>query len=176
MRLFIALDLSDDAKQSIEELKKGLIGIKGVKPVAKENLHITLKFLGEVADDKVLVITQALSLVKFKKFNLTLGKLGVFPNEDKIQVIWVDTEPMDQLMKLKQQIDHSLPNFKDDHPFKNHLTFARVKYIANESDKKKILDVIKNGKVEKAEFLVDKIVLYKSKLTPEGPVYEAIKP
>jgi 2'-5' RNA ligase len=174
MRLFIALDLSIDAKESIEGLKKGLIGIKGVKPVAKENIHITLKFLGEVADNKVNLIIQALSLVKFEKFKLTLGKLGVFPNENKIQVLWVDAEPTEPLLELKKQIDAALPSFKDDHPFKNHLTFARVKYIANESDKKKILESIKKP-VEKSEFSVDKFVLYKSELTPAGPVYDVIK-
>jgi 2'-5' RNA ligase len=67
-----------------------------------------------------------------------------------------------------------LLGYKDDHPFKNHITFARIKYIANEADKKKIIEALKKP-VEKTDFLVDDFKLYKSDLTPEGPVYELVQ-
>ncbi|MBN2459654.1 RNA 2',3'-cyclic phosphodiesterase [Candidatus Woesearchaeota archaeon] len=174
MRLFIAIDLSEEAKECIEKLKQGLKGIKGVKPVAKENIHLTMKFLGEVADDKAEDIARALSQIKFQPFNISISKTGAFPNESRISVLWVDASPAAPLFELKKQIDAALPSFKDDHPFKSHITFARVKYIANDSDKKKIHDLLRQP-VEKAEFLVDKFRLYKSTLTPEGPVYEVVK-
>ncbi|MBW2990178.1 RNA 2',3'-cyclic phosphodiesterase [Candidatus Woesearchaeota archaeon] len=174
MRLFIAIDLPEEVKQVIEEIKKPIKDIKGVKPVRKQNLHLTMKFLGEIEDDKVKKIVEALGKVEFKPFNLSLGKLGFFPNEKRIRVLWIDAVPAEPLKILKQEIDKALPEFKDDHPFKNHLTFARIKYIASEEDKKNILELITNTAVEKKEFLVDKFVLYKSTLMPEGPVYKVL--
>jgi 2'-5' RNA ligase len=163
MRLFIAIDLPEQAKENIEKIKSELKGIKGVKPVSKENIHLTLKFLGEVADEKAEDIAMALSQVKFKPFNISINKMGVFPNEQRIQVLWVDAEPAEPLFEVKKMIDAALPRFKDDHPFKSHITFARIKYVANDSDKKKILDILKKS-VEKTEFLVNKFRLYKSDL------------
>jgi len=174
MRLFLAIDLSEEAKQSIERVKEGLKGIKGVKPVDKENIHLTLKFLGEVSNNKAEEIVKALSQVKFKPFSISISKTGVFPNENRIQVLWIDAMPAEPLIELKKQIDAALPRFKDDHPFKNHITFARIKYIANDADKKIILDTLKKS-VEKTEFRVDKFRLYKSDLTPNGPIYEVVK-
>lgn len=174
MRLFIAVDLPEEVKQSIEEIKEPLKGIKGVKPVRKENLHLTLKFLGEVEESKVNTMVRALAQIKVNPFKLSINKLGVFPNEKRIRVLWIDVEPAEPLVELKKEIDKALPEFKDDHPFKNHLTFARIKYIASDDDNKKIIEIITNKQVEKQEFLVDNFKLYKSTLTPEGPVYEVL--
>jgi len=174
MRLFIAIDLPEEAKESIEKLKSELKGIKGVKLVSKENTHLTLKFLGEVSDNKADEIARALSQIKFKPFKVSISKLGFFPNEDRIQVLWVNAEPEQPLFELKKQIDEALPRFKDDHKFSSHITFARIKYIANDSDKKRILDILKRS-IEKTEFLVDKFRLYKSDLQPMGPIYTIIK-
>lgn len=174
MRLFIAIDLPEEAKDCIENIKQELKGIKGVKPVSKENIHLTLKFLGEVPDDKAEEIGKALEQVKFQPFNIAISKIGAFPNEKRISVLWVSAEPAEPLIALKKDIDKALPRFEDDHPFKTHITFARVKYIANEADKNGMLDVLKR-QIEKKEFAVDKFRLYKSTLTPEGPVYEVVK-
>ena len=175
MRLFIAIDLPEEVKQSIEEIKTPLKNIKGVKPVKKENIHLTLKFLGEVDDDKINKIIRALSQIKFKPFTLSLDKIGVFPDEKRIRVLWVNAEPEDPLKGLKQAIDKALPGFKDDHPFKNHLTFARIKYLTSDNDKKKILELITNKQVDNKDFLVDKFKLYKSTLTPQGSIYEVLR-
>jgi 2'-5' RNA ligase len=173
MRLFIAIDLPEQAKENLEKIKSELKGIKGVKPVDKDNIHLTLKFLGEVSANKAEEISEALEQIKFKPFKVSISQLGAFPNENRIQVLWVDAEPAEPLMELKKQIDAALPRFKDDHPFKSHITFVRIKYIANDSDKKKILDVLKK-QIGKTEFLVNKFTLYKSDLTPGGPVYEIV--
>ncbi|KYK25752.1 hypothetical protein AYK26_01930 [Euryarchaeota archaeon SM23-78] len=175
MRLFIAIDLPEGVKQIIEDIKACVKDIKGVKPVRKENLHLTMKFLGEVDDNKVKVIITALSQIKFNPFKLSINKIGFFPNEKRIRVLWVDAGPIEPLKELKQEIDQVLPDYKDDHPFSSHLTFARIKYIASEDDKKKIMELITNKQVEKKEFLVDKFKLYKSTLMPEGPIYEFVK-
>jgi RNA 2',3'-cyclic 3'-phosphodiesterase len=174
MRLFIAIDLPDKAKQTIDKIKLELKGLKGIKPVATENIHLTLKFLGEVSDYRAQGIVEALGQVKFKPFKIAISKMGVFPNEQKAQVLWIDAEPAEPLMEIKRQIDAALPRFKDDHPFKNHITFVRIKYVSTDADKKKILDILKKP-VEKTEFMVSKFRLYKSDLQPSGPVYDVVE-
>jgi 2'-5' RNA ligase len=173
MRLFIAIDLPEEAKDNIEKLKQELKGIKGVKPVDRANIHLTLKFLGERTDNSADEIVRALSKIKFKPFKISISKTGVFPSEDRIQVLWVDAMPAEPLFELKKQIDEALPRFKDDHAFKNHITFARIKYIANDSDKNKLLGILKMP-VAKTEFMVKKFRLYKSDLMPRGPVYDVV--
>ena len=148
--------------------------MKGVKPVKKQNIHLTLKFFGEVKDNQTSKIAEALSRISFNPFKLSLNNLGFFPNEKRIRVLWISAQPEEPLRQLKQEIDKALPRFEDNHPFKSHLTFARVKYIADENDKRKILELITNTRVDKKEFLVDKFTLYKSTLMPEGPVYDVI--
>jgi len=175
MRLFLGIDLPEEVKQVIEGIKTPLKNIRGVKPVRKENLHLTLKFLGEVDENQVVKIVEALTEVKFEPFNLSLGKMGFFPNEKRIRVLWIDAEPAEPLVELKNEIDKVLPNYKDDHAFKNHLTFARIKYLASSEEKKKIIELITNTQFEKKEFLVDRFKLYSSTLLPEGPVYKVIK-
>ncbi|MBU1199435.1 MAG: RNA 2',3'-cyclic phosphodiesterase [Nanoarchaeota archaeon] len=173
MRLFIATDISEDVKQEIERIKQPFSEIKGVKPVRKENMHITLKFLGEVKEDYVSKIKNALSKVSFEPFKMSIDKIGYFPNEKQIRVLWIDAVPVEPLAKLKKQIDAVLPEYKDNYTsFSVHLTFARVKYIANDEDKKKLLEFVTNTKFEKKEFVVDKFKLYQSTLSLEGPVYE----
>lgn len=174
MRLFIAIDLPGKAKETIEKIKLELKGLKGIKPVATENIHLTLKFLGEVSPNKAKEITEALKQVKFKPFKIAISKMGVFPNEQKAQVLWIDAEPAEPLIEIKRQIDAALPRFKDDHPFKNHITFVRIKYISTDADKKKILDILKKP-VEKTEFMVSKFKLYKSDMQPSGPEYEVME-
>ena len=166
--------MTEEVKQEIERIKELFSGIKGVKPVRKQNLHLTMKFLGEIEEDKVNKVVEALGKVEFNPFKLSINKIGLFPNEKRIRVLWVDAEPAEPLIELKKEIDKALPQFKDDHPFSAHLTFARIKYIASDEDKKKILELITNTKIEKKEFLVDKFKLYKSTLMPEGPVYEVV--
>ncbi len=174
MRLFIAIDLSKEAKHEIEELKQKFNTIKGLRFVDKKNIHITLKFLGEVDDEKVQKIINFLNNIKLTSFKLVLNKIGCFPDERRIKVLWVGTEPIELVRKLKQEIDKFLPDFKDDHEFKSHITFARAKFLMPE-DKKKIIEILKNKQIKKKEFAVEKFVLYKSVLTPKGPEYEVVK-
>ena len=174
MRLFIAIDLSKEAKQEIEALKQEFNTIKGLRFVDKKNIHITLKFLGEVDDKKVKKIINFLDNIKLTPFKLALNKIGCFPDERRIKVLWVGTEPIEPLRRLKQQITKKLPDFKEDYGFKSHITFARVKFLLPE-DEKKIIEILANKQVKKKEFDVKKFVLYKSILTPKGPEYEVVK-
>jgi RNA 2',3'-cyclic 3'-phosphodiesterase len=174
MRLFIAVELPEEIKNSIELVKESFKPVKGLRFVSKDNIHITLKFLGEINDEKVPDIISALADVHVKPFKLLISKLGVFPNENNMRVLWVDAEPAEPLSELKKRIDAALPGSRDDHPFKNHITIARITTGMPE-DMRMINELVMNKNVEKKEFIVRKFILFKSTLTPDGPIYSVVK-
>lgn len=171
MRLFIAIDFN--------ELKDYFIGLQNKidKSLAKlkevSTFHLTLKFLGEVPNDKVNLIEEKLREIKFNPFFLTLNKIGVFPNENYIRVIWVDVKPTENVIELQKKIEDFLKefNFKKDFEFHPHLTLARIKFV---KDKEKFVKNLRDIKVDKKTVEVKDFRLVKSTLTPEGPVYENI--
>ncbi|AEF97122.1 RNA 2',3'-cyclic phosphodiesterase [Methanotorris igneus] len=169
MRCFIAIDLPEEIKDKIEEVKKHF-KIKGIKLVEKENLHITIKFLGEIDEEiveKIKNLDLSISPIKVK-----IKNIGVFPNENYIRVIWLGAT---NLVDLFKEVDEKLSEigFKKEREYVPHVTIGRVKFIEN---KKALKDKIeKHRKIDIGEFEVKSIKLMKSTLTPNGPIYEVIK-
>jgi 2'-5' RNA ligase len=168
MRCFLAIEIPEEVKKEIIRLGKefNFLG----KYVEKENLHLTLKFFGDVEDKKVGEIKEKLKKVKFKSFLSILGGMGFFPSEKMIRVLWVGIEPKEKLNKLYEEIEKSLGNKTE--KFEAHVTLARIKDI---KDKKEFLDRIKKIKIKPIEFEVREFVLKKSTLTPKGPIYEDVE-
>lgn len=172
MRLFIAFDIPDKVKKQLVSIQKQIKAEDAkIKWVKAENMHLTLKFLGEVAEDKVDEIKERLKKVSFEAFNVVVSDIGVFPSEDYIRVIWVGFKDEDNMTGLAKRIREQLKEFKDDHPFKAHLTIGRVRMI---KDKRGLVEGLKKIKVEPERFSVKEFKLYKSTLTREGPIYEEL--
>jgi RNA 2',3'-cyclic 3'-phosphodiesterase len=171
MRLFIALDL-DEHKNYFNNIQNELKNIEGKLSYPK-SYHITLKFIGEFDDNKADIIKDILKNIEFKKFKIILRKLGVYPNEKYIKVVWLGAKPEEHINKLKQDIDKRLEqlNFKPQKSFKVHITIARVKNI---KDKQALLDKINELKLEEKEITINNFKLIKSELTPSGPIYEEV--
>ena len=170
MRLFIALDIPEEIKNQIDEIKSQ-IKIDGKANFMKTNdIHLTLKFLGDVEDPET--IKQTLPQISFEPFKLTTSELGVFPSEKRINVLWLGLKDHTKLVELKKQIDSALPNFTDNHKFHAHLTIARIKFINN---KQEFLEQFKKIKLNPISFKIENFKLYKSTLTPEGPIYEELE-
>jgi len=171
MRLFIAIDF--------KELKKTFIKIQNSidKSLAKlkeaSTFHLTLKFLGEVPEEKVEKVKEKLKKVKFKPFSLTTDKIGIFPSENYIRVIWIGVKPQEEVIELQKNIEDSLKEFKfkKDFKFHPHITLARVKFV---NDKEKFIKNLKGIKTEEKKIEIKDFRLIKSTLTPKGPVYEDI--
>lgn len=171
MRAFIAVEISDELKDRIEKIKKEVEG-EGIKPVEKENMHITLHFLGEIDESRKDEVIEAMDKVKIKKFELNCQGAGAFPSMNYIRVIWIGVGA-DELRELHKQLGDALKGsgFKIEE-YSPHLTIARVKFI---KDKEKLATFIKNySELEFGKCLVDKVILKKSALTPSGPIYENI--
>jgi 2'-5' RNA ligase len=173
MRLFIAVTLPDDIKEYIKDIQKQIPSDNNkIKLIPAEQLHLTLKFLGEVSEEKVDKIKSSLSIVKVKHFKAALDGTGAFPSENYIRVVWVGLKPKNGFIELQQNIDKSLLElFRPDKRFHPHVTIARVRFV---EDKKNFFEKVKKIKVEEKEFTVKSFKLVKSTLTGEGPVYEEI--
>ncbi len=170
MRCFISIELVEEAKKGIikvqsELQKKKLFSGKLTEP---ENLHLTLKFLGEIEDERVDEIAGRLREIKFKKFKAELKECGVF-SENFVRIIWVHLAGCEELQK---EIDRKLTGlFQKEARFMGHITIARVKSV---KDKKALLDELKKIKLS-GEFFAEKFSLMKSTLTEKGPIYETIE-
>ena len=166
MREFLCIELGGEARKEltrvIEEVKKSKLIIG--KYVEPENLHLTLKFFGEISDAEADNIKNKLETLKFKKFDAELEQVGYF-SEDFIRVLWAGikcTEAKGLVDKIEELFG------KNDKEGSCHITIARIKSIG---DKNKFKEFVRKFKINKVKFLVDKIVLKKSVLTEKGPVY-----
>ncbi|MBW3012400.1 RNA 2',3'-cyclic phosphodiesterase [Candidatus Woesearchaeota archaeon] len=159
MRLFVAVKIPEPVSEELRNIQKQL-DVKGLKHV--KDFHLTLKFYGEVEDSELDNIKKELSRIIFEPFQAKLSGIGVFPNEKRINVVWVGLEPQDKFSKLALQ-------FKENEGFKPHVTLSRVKFI---NDKEELKDKISQLNVPELTFDVEWFYLVKSTLTKEGPVYE----
>lgn len=171
MRSFIALEVPDELRKKIAILQEQLAGL-GVKLIEQQNLHFTLKFLGDVEEPMISEVSTKLKEIatNFKRFNAVIKTVGVFPSLNYLRVIWLGCE---EIFPLQQSVESSLSYlFKKEKP-SPHLTIARVR---PEHHKDKIPAFIeKNKGIEIGSFVASEIKLKKSTLTPEGPVYEDIE-
>ena len=171
-RCFIALELSREAINEIKRIQKllekqRLFAGKFTEP---ENLHLTLKFLGEISNEKIEEVKNRLKEIKIDKFNAELGEVGVF-SKSFVKIIWIKLNG--KVFGLQKEIDEKLKDlFEKEERFMSHVTIARVK---NTADKKKLFEYLESINPSKISFKVEKFYLKKSELTSEGPVYEDIK-
>ena len=158
MRTFIAIDLPENIREEIRKIQEKLPEFKG-KLTEKENLHLTLKFLGEVDEEKIRLLKDKLKEIKFKKFEAEIDSLGVF-SEKFVRIVWLH---LTNCEKLQEKIDKKLEDiFQKEERFMSHLTIARVKNIKN---KKEFLEKLGKIKINRIKFLVNSFKLKKSVLT-----------
>jgi 2'-5' RNA ligase len=172
-RCFIAIDLPREAINEIKRIqillkKKNLFTGKFTEP---ENLHLTLKFLGEIDDEKIENARKKLSEIEFHKIIGEIGEIGVF-DRNFIKIIWIKLNGKG-IFDLQRKIDEKLKDlFPAERRFMSHITFARVKKV---NDKKEFLEYLKSIKPSKISFNADRFFLKKSDLKPDGPVYEDLQ-
>lgn len=168
MRCFISINIPREVAEEIKKLQDSLPEFQG-KKTELENLHLTLKFLAEIDDQKVEEVKGRLREIKFEKFESGVKGLGVF-SEKFVRIIWLH---LTNCMRLQKQVDEKLKDlFESERRFMSHLTIARVKTV---KDKKKFLERLRNLKIPKIKFNVDRFCLMKSELTKQGPKYEMIE-
>tara|TARA_B100001013_G_scaffold309112_1_gene213363 strand:+ start:142 stop:717 length:576 start_codon:yes stop_codon:yes gene_type:complete len=175
MRAFLSLDLENiEIKKEIEKIQYELSKIKTkIKLVETSNLHFTLKFFPHIEFEDINKIIRIVDNLHLEEIEIKYNKIGVFPNYNKISVIWIgiDQESTNQISNIYNLINNKLKDsdIQKDQRFVPHLTIARVK---NCEDKKYIQKVIEKYKnIIFGQEKINKIKLKKSILTSNGPVY-----
>jgi|SRR3989338_1573801 len=174
MRFFIAIEIPEDAKERLAAVKESMdYRLAKVTWVKKENMHLTLKFLGNLRPAEIDKVKEGLRKIKFHRFDVSFDSIGVFPSEEYIRIIWVGLKPEEYIENLKLQIDEMLEKlFKKEKDFRAHITLGRVKYL---EDKERVLNRLKEIKVDGDRFIVDSFKLMKSALTRQGPIYGLVE-
>ena len=170
MRGFIAIDLPEDIKDYLYNVEQDIgSGDAKIKWVAKKNLHLTLKFLGNVDDNLMGEIKDRIREIRYNKFDLSLENFGWFPDVNNARVLWIDIKDKKKLIGLQQRVDSQLLDiFKDEQKFSPHLTIGRVKMV---KDKISFMKKLGSVKIKEMSFNVNRFVLMSSKLTKDGPRY-----
>lgn len=178
MRLFIAIDLDEKTRSNIakviNELKSRDFDVKWVNP---DNIHLTLKFLGEVREDQIKDLEERISnvLKGMKRFKASISELGYFGSPRYIKVIWLDVvEGRENLIELSKLFNRELSYIrKEEHKPSPHLTIGRVRTGRNRDELLMEIERFKHVKI--GEVNVNEIKLKMSVLGAEGPVYSDVK-
>ncbi|MBF0542755.1 MAG: RNA 2',3'-cyclic phosphodiesterase [Nitrospirae bacterium] len=132
VRSFIAVNLTKELKTKIANDISCIKYLKGIKWISPENLHITLKFLGDISVEDINGIKQILSDIasKTQPFEISLNRIGCFPNIKHPNVVWIGINDNGRLSDIFRDIDYRLSEIdikKDDRSFSPHLTIGRIK-------------------------------------------------
>ncbi len=168
MRTFISIDLPKEVKEEIKKIQDRLPDFIG-KKTELDNLHLTLKFFGEIDKREVDEVKEKLREIKFKSFETEIDSIGVF-SEKFIRIVWLHLKNCDG---LQREVDNKLKDLlSEERRFMSHLTIARVKAIKERGE---FLKKLKEIKISPIKFKVNNYKLKKSTLTPDGPIYETIE-
>lgn len=168
IRLFVGLDLPYDAKRRLDAI---CYGVDGAQWSEMDNLHLTLRFIGEVNRPDAETIAEALERVHEPAFELTIAGIGHFGTGPRVRTLWAGVEPAPALTRLRQQVSSvlsRLPIPRDPGEFKPHVTLARFDR-GEAGNMGKFLEA--NGMLRLQPFLVDRFVLFSSIWHRDGPVY-----
>jgi len=183
IRAFVAIDLSLDIQHRLEDVlqnyKSQLVNIP-IRWVAATNIHLTLKFLGDVSLSNLNILTDMLQteISTHHQFDISVGGSGAFPNIRQPRVIWVGVEAPPELTAIQNGIETTTARLgyaREDRAFSPHLTLGRVSRNATSQDVKaisKALEAIRVGFL--GANCVEKVYLYRSDLQPTGAVYTQI--
>ncbi len=179
LRAFIAIAIPPEIKQAISHhtasLRKGTGRV--MRWVDVNNIHLTLKFLGEVSASNLEHLTQSLRAECAQTAPLTVSveNLGCFPNPRQPRVLWVGLLAPPELTHLQRKVEAIAARLgypPDEKPFSPHLTIARVREQATSEEIQTLRSLLEQKTISHlGTFTIDEIHLYKSDLKPQGPVY-----
>ncbi len=180
IRTFIALSMSSEIATRLEEVitqLKAELKDAPVRWVAPGNVHLTLKFLGNVRPSDIEALKDLLQTVagRHASFDIRLGGLGAFPHLNRPRVIWVGIEAPSMLFALQQDIEDEVARLgfaRENKKFSPHLTIGRVTDKAGAQDYNRLSQVLAHEKVDAIGALhVAHVDLYRSDLQPSGARY-----
>ena len=179
VRSFICVEVVNETNiENIEDILSELSPFQGIRPVRINQLHLTLKFLGEVSEFKISQIVDEMRLIEIPVFNITFSHLGFFPNERRPRVIWIGiSEGTNQLSSLAYEVNTRLSKIgfpKERRKFSPHLTLGRIKKYYPEEQESLVEYAHSKSTWEGEKESIQSFILKKSTLTPQGAIYETL--
>jgi len=176
IRAFIAIEIDPPHKEKISalisHLKKSNADIKWV---TENQMHLTLKFLGNIEQENVQKISDVLKTIAavFSAFNIQFSQIGAFPNHERPRVIWLGIEKGSEALRLlNNKIECELEKIgfqKEKREYKSHLTLGRVKSLKNISGLSRLINEAEFQFQD--EIKIDRLILFQSTLTSKGALY-----
>jgi len=177
IRAFLALEIPDEIKDKIMEVEGGVERSNAdVKLVERENLHVTMKFLGDVTASTLDKVYDVMKRVKESKFEIEVKGTGVFPNLRMVRVLWVGIGAgSDKVTAVFRTLDSGIAElgFHRERDFTPHITIGRVRSQRNREELIKAME--KYGSDEFGTAVVDKIIIKRSILMQRGPIYSNLR-
>jgi len=178
IRSFIAIKVSPDEefKRAFQMLKSQLVSEK-INWVDIENLHLTLKFLGNVTDESILIVKNELDKIRsVPNFTIKIEGIHLFKDIHTPRIIYSKIEAGHELLDLANKVDNCLSKldlFQSEKQFLPHLTLGRIKFIKGKENLELVLHDLRKIYFQKVE--CSKFHLFESILTPMGPIYRIIE-
>jgi 2'-5' RNA ligase len=182
LRAFIAIEVPIEIKKAIAAQSNDLQKHAGrsVRWVTPENLHLTLKFLGEISPASVELLCQTLQAEcsQHHPFEITVSGLGCFPNSHRPRILWIGLDVPPELNRLQHKLDTATTRLgyaSEDKPFSPHLTLGRVREQATSAELQNLhsaLETLQVGKL--GTFTAQSLHLFKSDLKPAGAIYTSL--
>jgi RNA 2',3'-cyclic 3'-phosphodiesterase len=171
MRIFIAIGIPEKIKNKLIKIQEEFKD--EVDMIRTKEFHLTIKFLDDISPLKLQRVKARLEGMMFKDFELQLTRIGIFPNEQFVKVLWVGVKPESKVNQLQDRISEKLRDmFGIDKRFKAHITIGRIKSV---SDKETFMEKVRELDVE-GDFRVKHFELIKSTLSSEeSPEYETLE-
>lgn len=183
LRAFIAIDLPKSLGVQLEQVSNNLqeqLQGQPVRWVPIPNVHLTLKFLGDVSENNLTMINEIIraGAACHKRFEISVGGFGVFPNYSRPRVIWVGVEAPEELMGLQRRIDAETARLgyaPDQREFNPHLTLGRIARNATPNQVRSAGEILRKQKLGfLGAAIINSVNLFRSDLGPDGAVYSKI--
>ena len=178
VRSFVSIDLEDEQILSkVESIMSSLSSLGGdLKPVERENIHLTLKFLGNVSPEKLAEVKSALAEVKFQPFSLEIKGAGAFPSLKRMNVVWVGVgegwSQVELIFEQTEKLLHQVGFSRETRPFSPHITIARVRSGRNRDEIASFLGHLAEESF--GTFNAEHVRLKQSILSSSGPRYSTL--
>ena len=179
LRAFIAVDLPLEIRQDIQFATSNLRRDTGsiIRWVAVENMHLTLKFLGEVPSENMEVLAQLIHTQadSFNSFDIHLSGIGSFPGPKRPRVIYIGIQAPAALEAFQRQVESATRRLgykPEERAFAPHLTIGRVRQHVSADEQQKISRALEESTIDSlGTARVNSVHLYQSDLKPNGPIY-----
>lgn len=179
-RLFCAVELPQEVRKQLEE---HILKLRKAVPDAAaswsrvENIHLTLKFLGNVELERIPAISAAATraAAEFSSFRIGIGNTGVFPRPSRAQVLWIGvSDPSGNLSALQERLENECATEgfpKENRAYRPHLTIARLR---RPEGARPLADTHLQMQFNAAEIKLNELIVFRSELSPKGSKYTPI--